>query len=285
MNEFAYTGPERRWMPSFLKIDDLEIPYVSAQKALQTIDRTVQDNARLSLAFCNANTMLLALRDPGYARTLSQFLVLNDGVGVDLCSRLLNGFGFIENLNGTDFTPAILETSSVPLRIYLLGAKPDVVAEAARRLAARYPRHTVVGARDGYFAAGETEAVIEAINAARPHLLLVGMGNPRQEVFIAAHRSRLDVPVVAGVGAYLDFTAGVVARAPQWVRSARMEWMWRLWLEPRRLARRYTVDIAAFLISLLRRRIMLGRRRRRGDPEAVSRLVASPDVVRLRKDA
>ena len=108
------------------------MPYASREKVLQTIDRSFHDRSQIRIAFCNANTMVSALRSPAYVETLSRFLVLNDGVGLDICSSLFMGHGFEDNLNGTDLVPDILAAASKPVSIYLLGAKPAVVAEAAR---------------------------------------------------------------------------------------------------------------------------------------------------------
>ena len=233
----------------------VKIPYVSRHKAFEAIDSSLRSGARMNLAFCNANTMLKALREPDYAQTLSKFLVLNDGVGVDICSMLFRGHGFSDNLNGTDFLPFLLNNSTVPLRIFLLGSRQEVVEEAARRLSNSYPRHRIVGAHNGFFGQSEADDVVDMINGGAPNLVLVGMGNPRQEHFIAQYRSEIEAPVVAGVGAYLDFTAGAVVRAPNLVRKLRMEWAYRLWLEPKRLGKRYTTDLLQFLAAVTQIRI------------------------------
>lgn len=251
LDEAVYEGDERRWGGRYLRVAGLEIPYVDKTKAIETISRSFEDRRQVSVAFCNANTMLQAMDSRKYARAMSRFLVLNDGVGVNLCARLLDGRSFTDNLNGTDFTPALLAETPRSLRIFLLGAKPGVADEAAARIAADHPRHTVVGTRHGYFSDAEIPAVLAEINAAKPDLVMVALGNPRQELFVARHGASLDAPVIVMVGALLDFLAGRVVRAPAIVRSLRIEWLFRLAQEPRRLARRYTVDVARFLGTLL----------------------------------
>lgn len=251
LDQSAYHGPERRWIGSYLRVGGLEIPYVGKAKAIETIDRSFEDRRRIRVAFCNANTMLKTLDSREMMRAMSRFLVLNDGIGVDLCSRLLNGRAFDENLNGTDFTPALLEASSNDLRVFLFGAKPGVADEAARKLRERYPRHEIVGVRHGYFAPEEADAVVAEINAAKPDLVLVALGNPMQELFVARHAVALEAPVVIMVGALFDFIAGRVVRAPKIVRAVRAEWLFRLAQEPRRLGRRYTVDVVRFFSKIL----------------------------------
>lgn len=265
LDQSAYHGPERRWIGSHLRIGGLEIPYVGMAKAIETIDRSFQDRRRIRVAFCNANTMLKTLDSRKMMRAMSRFLVLNDGIGVDLCSRLFNGRPFEENLNGTDFTPALLEASRRDLRIFLFGAKPGVADEAAAKLRERFPRHQIVGVRHGYFAPEEAGAVVAEINAAKADLVLVALGNPTQELFVAEHATALEAPVVIMVGALFDFIAGRAVRAPKIVRAIRAEWLFRLAREPRRLGRRYTIDVVRFFAK-----IVVLKLRQRAAPEAES---------------
>jgi len=110
----------------------------------------------------------------------------------------------------------------------------------------------VVGCRNGYDQARDPQATIAAINASGANVLLVAMGNPEQEKWILHHYHELHVSLLAGVGALFDFWAGAKPRAPQLVRRLRLEWLYRLSLEPARLLRRYTLDIAVFLALCLR---------------------------------
>lgn len=245
-------------MPRYLKIAGFEIPYVGKAQVIAAIDRSIEDRRQIRIAFCNANTMLMAMKSRAYARTLARLLVLNDGVGVNLCARLFTGRAFEENLNGTDFTPAALAESRHALKIFLLGAKPSVAEEAGRRIAAAHPRHGVVGTRHGYFGEADVPAVVAEINASGANLVLVALGNPRQEEFLVAHGAKLDAPVVMAVGALFDFIAGKVRRAPKLVRLVRAEWLFRLAQEPLRLGRRYTWDVARFLLTVFALRLAPG---------------------------
>ena len=224
------------------------IRVLGRDQALDTILSAVATKSSLRVAFVNAHLATIAARDPDVAHALSGFCLLNDGVGIDLASRLLHGARFPANLNGTDFTPALLDAAPDSLRVYLLGATAEVIAAAASAFADRWPRHAVVGFRDGFFAPDEEPALAAAIRAGEPEVILVGMGCPRQELWLARH----DVaPVGLAVGAFFDFQAGRVARAPPWMRRARLEWVFRLGLEPGRLWRRYLPGTAAFLARVL----------------------------------
>lgn len=191
---------------------------------------------------CQAEKNLLAGRET---------LIVNDGVGLDIACWLVHRRRFIENLNGTDFTPLFLQHLGERAKVFLLGAKPGIAQRAAQTLKEQY-RVNVVGVRNGYDEARDSDELIDAINASDANVLLVAMGNPYQEQWILKYRHRLNARVLMGVGALLDFLAGDKARAPAFVQRLRMEWFYRLCLEPSRLLRRYTLDIGQFLLLCLR---------------------------------
>ncbi|MBD8892419.1 WecB/TagA/CpsF family glycosyltransferase [Roseibium litorale] len=234
------------------RFGSLEILRLDLPEALNLVRSAVLDHRRTDIAICNAHTALTALETPEYETVLRSMTLLNDGIGIEIAARWLSGRGFPANLNGTDFVPQLLGKIGVPLRIYLLGAKEEQLRLAARHISETYPLHTVVGMRNGYFGADETDVVCKAISAVQPDLLLVAMGNPRQEQFIVANRDRLGVTVTIGVGALLDFMSGTILRAPDWMRALGLEWLFRLAQEPRRLFRRYVIGIPKFLWAVRR---------------------------------
>jgi len=232
----------------------VKIAICRREEAIGFLLERLQRRAMTSVAFANANLVGLLDAKADGAKLLAGFLVLNDGVGLDLASKILHGVGFPDNLNGTDFTPAFLSLVPKGTRIYLFGAKPGVAQQAGVVLAARFGV-TIAGERDGYDDASDP-TLIEAIRMARADIVFVALGNPRQEEWIAAHAQELDAPIVMGVGALFDFLAGVVPRAPQIIRRARLEWLWRALLEPRRLTRRYSIDLASFLLRVRRQKLV-----------------------------
>lgn len=234
-------------------IFSVPVAVLPTASALAVIEAALAAGYRLDVVFCNAHTLNLAASDAAYRIILQRCLCLNDGIGVDLASRLLYGASFPDNLNGTDFTPALLDHIARPLRIYLLGARPDVVARVADAFAARWPRHTVTGCHSGYFAAAESDSVASAVRAAQPDLVLIAMGNPRQEQW--AHIFTDFDGVTLSVGAWFDFFVGEVPRAPKLFRQLRIEWLFRLGLEPGRMWRRYLIGNAVFLARVLRQRL------------------------------
>jgi beta-1,4-glucosyltransferase len=238
-------------MKRIFKLGPIRIEHLTVEEALRRIDSAFDGHEPRQVAFCNAHTASNAFFDMGFRRALSNMLVFNDGVALDIASKLTTGAAFPCNLNGTDFVPKFLVSSERGLRIYLLGARPDVVERVAAKFATFYPRHSVVGYRHGYFSPAEEAEVVADIAGHAPDVLLVAMGNPRQELFMDAHRDALNSKLVFGVGALFDFMSEAVPRAPEWVRRLRLEWLFRLSREPRRLARRYTVGAFAFALALI----------------------------------
>ena len=233
-------------------IGPFSIARMTRQGAIRLVRSSVQKRKPLDIAICNAHTILTALDDPAYADTLRQMTLLNDGIGIDLASRVLEGEFFPENLNGTDLVPSILGEIGIPLRIYLLGASENHVRLAKTHIERTFPSHRVVGYRNGYFDMNDCSDVCADINLSRADLLLVAMGNPRQENFIVHNRANLDVTVAIGVGALFDFMSGAVMRAPKAVQSVGLEWLFRFLQEPRRLFRRYAVGIPRFFFALVK---------------------------------
>ena len=200
------------------------------------------------IAFMNAHCFNVLVGDREYNDALeSADYLLPDGIGVELAARL-RGKKLKANLNGTDFIPAFLGTMQAEKpSVFFLGAKPGIAERAAARLQQEFPKLLVSGCWDGYGVAGTDAEAIEAINSSGADILLVAKGVPSQEIWISQHRGILRPKFIFGVGAFFDFWAGEVMRAPSWLRRFRLEWLWRLAMEPRRMAYRYLVGNFVFM--------------------------------------
>lgn len=220
-------------------------------EAVAQLDAEIDSGRTARVAFLNAHGANIARRDERFSRCLRDCLVFNDGIGVDIASYWLYGRRFPENLNGTDFTIDYLKRTHRSYRIYLLGARRRVVTQAAIRLGAKLGRHRIVGYSDGYFDRAQTPEIAGKIRASRADLLLVGFGNPDQELWIADHLEETGCRLAFAVGALFDFASGTVPRAPSWIRRCHAEWLFRLTMEPRRLWRRYVIGNASFLFHLV----------------------------------
>ncbi|MBN9247947.1 MAG: WecB/TagA/CpsF family glycosyltransferase [Hyphomicrobium sp.] len=186
-------------------------------------------------------------------------LILNDGVGVDIASQILYGERFPENLNGTDFTPELLKRLPKRTPVFLYGSRPEVVSRAAENLIQKYDAD-ICGIRDGYH--DDADAAAEAVKRVNAKVVLVALGNPKQEQWMSEKLSASGV-LALGIGAYLDFEAGMVTRAPRWLQDARCEWLFRLAQEPLRLWKRYSVDVIWFLAAVALERITTSPSRRK----------------------
>jgi alpha-1,3-mannosyltransferase len=233
----------------------VDIVSATAATASRLIDARIAHSDPLSVAFANANLLTMALSNPTLKSRLADFLVLNDGLGVDLASLIICGASFSENLNGTDFLPFFLQNTAHDFRIFILGGHPGVANLSLLKLAQAFPRHQFVGCHHGYFPADKTADVIGQIRGSRADLVLVGLGNPVQELWLAQHLRETGCKVGFAVGAYIDFSSGRVTRAPKLVRQLRIEWMFRFLLEPQRLFKRYTIGATSFVFASLRQRL------------------------------
>jgi N-acetylglucosaminyldiphosphoundecaprenol N-acetyl-beta-D-mannosaminyltransferase len=187
-------------------------------------------------------------------------IITADGQAVVWAGRLL-GLPVPERVTGIDLMTTLLAAADERgLRVYLLGARPDVVADVAALVAERYPRAEVVGSRDGYFDADAEPAVVAAIASARPQLLFVAIASPKKELFLAAHRAAFGACFAVGVGGTFDVLAGRTNRAPALAQRTGFEWLFRLLQEPRRLGMRYLVGNTRFIALVARE--WLGRKSR-----------------------
>lgn len=207
----------------------------------------------------NASHLCMMRRDPAlHEACRSADMAVADGMSVVWALTLL-GRPVAERIAGIDLMTELLEAGNTAgLRVYLLGATQEVLDGVLQRCATRYPGLVVVGARNGYFADGEHDTLVEAICASQPDLLFVGMPTPFKDVFCERHRARLQVPVILGVGGSFDVLAGKVTRAPGVVQRMGLEWAWRLVMEPRKLWRRYLTTNSEFIWLVCRE---LARRR------------------------
>lgn len=183
-----------------------------------------------TLSFANPEFILTAEKDPQLTRYLLGCRgVFADGAGIVLASRLQGGH-VAERITGTDFQWEIFRMAAERgLRVFLYGGKPGVAERAAAIIAARLPALTGLGFCNGYLAEAD---VLAQIAAFRPDIVVVCLGNPAQEHWIARHGSGLGARLVFGNGGALDFIAGQVRRAPRWMCEAGFEWLWRLLQDP-----------------------------------------------------
>ena len=179
-------------------------------------------------------------------------LIHADGTPLVLASRLRSNVPLPERVATTDLFHDVAERApAVDATFYLLGGADAVIGRAAENMRLKYPRLTIAGYRNGYFSAAEESQVVAEINAAKPDILWVGMGVPAEQRFCLRNRAKLsNVGLIKTSGGLFDFLSGRNSRAPGWMQAMGLEWVYRMALEPRRLAYRYltTNPHAAYLL-------------------------------------
>ena len=184
----------------------------------------------------NPEIVMICREDPAArAAVAGAALTIPDGVGVVYGARILKT-PLKEKVPGIDLTTRLLDRMAAEgKRVFLLGSKPGVAEAAAENLKGRFPGLVIAGTNDGYFT--DDAPVVEKINAARPDLLLVCLGAPKQEKWMHDHAAELDVGLMIGAGGSLDVFAGTVERAPEKWQKSGLEWLYRLMKEPQRFGR------------------------------------------------
>ena len=239
--------------PETVSILDVNVHRLSMADLIREVTQRACSGAKSTVLYANVHVLNTAYRDADLRRILNQAdLVYCDGAGVRLGARLL-GHHLPPRMTGADWIEPLCAAERITL--YLMGSQPGVAARAAVALQARYPGLRIAGTYHGYLADPDIcAAAIAAVNAARPHILLVGMGTPIQEKWIAAHRHELNAPVVWAVGALFDFVAGVQPRGPRWMLDNGLEWLYRLLSDPRRLWQRYVIGNPLFMLRVMKQK-------------------------------
>jgi N-acetylglucosaminyldiphosphoundecaprenol N-acetyl-beta-D-mannosaminyltransferase len=250
----------------------LKLHVVDEEYVIERVTDAVRTRTPLSITYLNPNYVMAAHRDPTLGELINRFdLVLADGWGVVHGARFL-GIPIATRLSNDDFGPDLFRLSQANAwRTYLFGSAPGIAERARQTLERLLPGLPVVGTRHGWWDAlrghpgrfdlEDEIAAVTAINEARPDILWVGLPTPLQQRWVTSYRSQLDVPVVITGGAFLDHLTEELGYYPAWALRFHLCWLFKLSLEPRRLWRRYTTEMAHFAILLLMERLRIQRRR------------------------
>lgn len=234
------------------------------------------------IATINADFVVKSLQDAELRRILQEAdMATADGMPLVWSARLL-GAPIEGRVTGADMVPSLAQRAAQKgYSIYFLGAAPGVADKAARILQEQYPTLKIAGIASPSAAAVESgdPTVIAACKAAKPDILLVAFGNPKQEKWIYRHAQELGIPVMIGVGGTFDFIAGVTKRAPQWMQRSGLEWSYRLFQQPGRLWKRYITDLFGFGYFFLWQWWMMRQRGERSPVLPTSELLTVNETV------
>lgn len=232
---------------------DVRLDAITMDELLDAADDAVKSRQRLLVGVVNAAKMVNMKRDPLLRRAvLGADVIVADGMSVHwACKALLRPIP--ERVPGIDLMERLLvRASDRKYRVFLLGAKQEVLDAVVARIGREFPGVQVVGARNGYFKDTDDASVAAEIAASGADVLFVGITSPKKETFLANWASAMKVPVCHGVGGAFDVMAGKVKRAPQAWQKLGLEWFYRMMQEPGRLWRRYLVTNTLFLGMVLR---------------------------------
>ena len=232
---------------SRMKFMNTEIDNLTMNEALERIDELIRENKNAYVVTPNVDHIVQLERGGSLTEVYKNAdLILTDGKPLIWISKWYKT-PIKEKISGSDLFPRLCALAAKRgYRMYFLGAAEGVAAKAAEKLEKRFPGLQVVGTYSPPFGFEKDDAEMEKIKRqikeAAPHILIVGLGCPKQELFILHHKSELAVPISLGLGASLDFEAGNIKRAPKWMADHGLEWLFRITQDPNRMAKRYLVD-------------------------------------------
>ncbi len=233
---------------------NIKLDILSKKQVLESCKFFFDSGKPNTIFFLNAHCFNISQSNNEYFNAINNAdLLLNDGIGIRLAS-LIAGLRIGENLNGTDLIPEILVLASLEgKKVFFLGGIEGVAENAANRIMSLIPGIQIAGYRSGYFQKHEENSLIRHINSSGTDLLVLGMGVPKQELWAYKNLDHLpDLKIIIAGGAILDFLSGNARRAPIWIRKIHMEWLYRLYREPKRMWRRYIIGNFMFFINILR---------------------------------
>src|ERR1700730_210085 len=250
------------WNSSSIQLLGVRFDNLTTAEAADRIEEFIRSLRPSSVLARNAAIRVLEDRDPwlrGIYKTSD--LVTVDGMAFVYLGRIL-GRPFKEMTGVRALLYELLRRAALKgYSVFFVGAREDILQTAISKLQQQYQGLQVVGCHHGYFKAEEEEEIVEAIRQSHTQILMVGMSSPMKERFFEKHLHRMEVPACIGIGGAIDLFAGVCTLAPTWMRMLCLEWLYRVWQEPRRLMKRYLVSNSRFLFLVIKELVDRGARR------------------------
>ena len=225
-------------MPKKINILGVNVDSLTRRGAVRQVEQYMDEKAGVLVATANAEMLMRATYDQELKDILNAAaLVVPDGAGTVWAAHHL-GHAMPERVAGYDLAQELMrEAAARGYRISFSGAAPGVADKAKAKAEKLYPGIQIVGTRNGYFGPEDEPEIIADIQAAKPDLLLCALGVPKQEKWLKKYQQELGVPVSIGVGGTFDVMAGVMKRAPRWMQKAKLEWLFRGMMQPKRAGR------------------------------------------------
>jgi N-acetylglucosaminyldiphosphoundecaprenol N-acetyl-beta-D-mannosaminyltransferase len=262
------------------------IDNLTMDQVLDSLEAQIAEGGFHQIATANVDFVIISVRDEELREVLNRCdIVLADGMPLVWASRLL-GVRLKERVAGADLVPRLIKLSAQRgYRIFLLGASEESSAGTAAWIRKNFPSVCIAGRHCPRFQPLEEmdhEDILARIEEARPDILMVAFGNPKQEKWLAMHRHRLKVPVCIGVGGSFDFLSGRIRRAPVWMQKSGLEWLYRTIQEPSRLAKRYASNVLGLIRYLPVQMIAIAiQAKRRSQARITNETVGAAKVLRI----
>lgn len=232
---------------SRIKFLNTEVDNLTMDEAVQRIEQLILSKKPSYVVTPNVDHIVKLEEDKEFQDVYKEAdLILTDGMPLIWISKLKKN-PIKEKVSGSDLFPRVCKLAADKgYKVFLLGAAEGVAVRAAENLRAKYNGLNIIGTYSPSYGfekkEDEIQKIIELINEVKPDILAVGLGAPKQEKFLYNYRKQLNVPVSLAIGASIDFEAGNMSRAPKWMQNIGLEWLYRLYQEPRRMAKRYLID-------------------------------------------
>lgn len=224
-----------------------EIDNLTMDEAIERIDLLIQNRKPAYVVTPNVDHIVKLEEDEEFREVYNEAdLILTDGMPLIWISKLQRN-EIKEKVSGSDLFPKVCELASKKsYSVFLLGAAEGIAAKAAEKLKNKYNGLNIVGTYSPSYGfeknQQEIDKIIKVISEAKPDILAVGLGAPKQEKFIHKYKNRFNVPISLAIGASIDFEAGNINRAPEWMQNSGLEWFYRFLKEPKRMFKRYFID-------------------------------------------
>lgn len=223
---------------------------------IKVIKSNLESGNQLTQIGVNSASINELARNEEFRRAVNNADLVNiDGMSVVWALRIM-GYKVPERIATPDLAEAVLKMAEKEkFSVFLFGAREQIIFSCAKNLGNTFPQLEIAGYRSGYYQAEEESIIVDAINIAKPDILLIGMPSPQKELFFEKYRHTLTAKYILGVGGYFDILSGYTKRAPRWMQNIGMEWFFRLIQEPRRLWRRYLIGIVRFLWLVIKEKL------------------------------
>ncbi len=234
-------------MPRY-KFINTYIDIASEDAVIKNVMESIEEKKKKRIVFLNAYKIYLINKNKYLAEAIGGAdLILADGVPIVWACKLL-GFSKPSRVNGTDLFERLLGIAEAEnKKIFLLGATQENLELLINKLKKKHPALQIAGARNGYFTEENDDEVIKQINSSNADILFLGFGSPGKELWSHKYKEKINVPVIQGVGGSFDVLSGLILRAPVFMQEHGLEWLYRVFKEPRRMFKRYLISNSVFL--------------------------------------